>query len=318
MRTPTPDIRGIAFPLRLGEWTLAAPIRRLVVRNSGLLAGPVEEASHREEDLPVEADGYMLVQPARNGLEKGEGAEREENGLIPWVLRRGPRYFVRLEGSFDDYLARFSGKSRSNLRRKGRRLERESGEKAHFLAYRQGGFGDFYVAAREVSKHTYQEIMFGAGLPEDPVSAEAMRHQMDSGEAVGYMLFLGDVPVAYLYCPCREGIYEYQYVGFRPDYGHLSPGTVLLLRALEDVFNDPKAVAFDFTEGGGEESHKAYFATDSVIFETRVLLRQTFPNYGLIAARYSMDNISGGAGAVLSFLGVKKTIRHLMRRLAGS
>ncbi len=232
-------------------------------------------------------------------------------------MRAGPRYFVRLDGTFEEYLGRFASKTRSGLRRKWRRLVRDADEQVHFARFGAGEFDAFHAAAREVSRYTYQEIMFDAGLPDDSESAALMQAQMEAGKASGFVLFIGETPVAYLYCPCAKGVYEYQYVGFRPDYSRWSPGTVLLLMVFEALFADPEATAFDFTEGAGEGSHKAFYATDSVEFETVVLLRRTLRNHALIQSRRLADACSTCAGALLRRLGVKGRVRSWMRGIRG-
>lgn len=316
MNAEESGLREIGFPLRLGEWTLTTPTRRLVARRSGVLERAVPEAELATGRLPAEADGYLLVRAVPEAG-SGAAAPAAEAGLLRWVMRRGPRHYVRLHGTFEDYLARFSAKTRSGLRRKQRRLERESGGAVRFAACGPGEFAAFHEAARAVSRRTYQEIMFDAGLPEDDEDVAAMERAMNAGEARGFLLFVGEVPVAYLYCPCRDGVYEYQYVGFRPEYGQWSPGTVLLLRVLEHLFADPDAVAFDFTEGAGEGSHKAFYATDSVDFETVVLLRRTLRNRSMIVLREALDGTSGLAGRVLARLGLKEHVRRWLRASRG-
>ena len=311
------DVRRITIPIRIGEWTLAAPARDLHVRRAGIFDGPRSRIGPDAVRVPEGADGCLLVQPVP---EPGDAAARPEApppGMIRWTLGVGPRYFIRLEGTFDEYLARFSAKTRSGLRRKWRRLLREAGDEVRFARFGAGEFAAFHESAREVSRHTYQEIMFDAGLPDDPQSEAFMRRRMDAGRAEGFVLFIGDTPVAYLYCPCANGVYEYQYVGFRPDYGHWSPGTVLLLMVLEALFDEPGAAAFDFTAGAGESSHKSFYATDSKHFETVVILHRTPANQALILSRRLADSFSELVGAVLRTLGVKRRVRSWIRAARG-
>lgn len=310
-------VRQIGFPIRLGEWTLAVPTRRLAVWKLGVLDEPGDRVPVDIADMPQDADGYMLVQPDGYSVGENPTAKVAPGRMLYWTIRRGPRYFVRLDGTFEEYLGRFSTKTRSSLRRKWRRLVREAEDTVRFVRYGAGGFEEFYQSAREVSRYTYQEIMFDAGLPDDAESARSMREQMDAGGAAGFVLFVGSAPIAYLYCPAERGVFEYQYVGFRPDYARWSPGTVLLLMALEQLFEDSEAIAFDFTEGGGESSHKAFYATDSVGFETMAVLPGTLRNRCLILARAGVDRMSLAAGKFLSALGVKEHARKLLRRWRG-
>ncbi|WP_440997104.1 GNAT family N-acetyltransferase [Arhodomonas sp. SL1] len=305
-------VQEIGFPLRLGEWTLACPTRRLAVQRMGVLdRGGGSDLEFREP--PPGSPGAFVVCPVR----APRGRFGWSHGRLRWVIRRGPRYFIRLEGSYEDYLARFSGKTRSGLRRKARKLARAVDGAVDVRAYGRGDFSSFHEAAAAISRRSYQCIMFDAGLPEDAGSIRALEAAMNRGEAQGFVLFAAGEPLAYLYCPCADGVYEYQYVGYRPEHAGLSPGTVLLLAVLERLFADPRALAFDFTEGAGEASHKAFYATDSVTFETVAYLRPTPGNLTLIAARESVDGVSAVAGSVLKRLGAKEALRAWMRRRKG-
>ena len=56
-------------------------------------------------------------------------------------------------------------------------------------------------------------------------------------------------PIAFLYCPLEQGVLEYRYMGYDPDFAELSPGSVLLWQALEQSFADPACRFFDFAGG---------------------------------------------------------------------
>ncbi|MCO6439788.1 MAG: GNAT family N-acetyltransferase [Nitrococcus mobilis] len=310
------QLREIGFPIRLGEWTLATPLRTLVVRRAGVLDREHPPEWPRLSDLPNGADGFMLVRRAETASRRRRPVSFAD-GVLRWTIQRGPRHFVRLDGTFDEYLQRFSPKTRSGLRRKLRRIERDSGAKVSFRIYSESEFPAFHQTAIDVSRATYQEIMFDAGLPADEASKRKMADAMAAGRAEGYVLFIGDDPVAYLYCPIRNGVAEYEFVGYRPEFARLSPGTVLLMRVLESLFARADVRAFDFTEGAGKGSHKSFYATDSEEFETVVLLRPTVSNVALILFRETIGGISGTLGYALDTLGVKMRVRGWMRKVRG-
>lgn len=310
------QIREIGLPIRLGEWTLATPLRNLAVRRSGVLDRDDPSEWLRLCDLPTAVDGLMLVRRAERASKRRWPASFA-NGALLWTIQRGPRYFIRLDGTFAEYLQRFSPRTRSGLRRKLRRIERDTGATVSFRSYAKSEFPAFHQTASAVSRSTYQEIMFDAGLPTDEASKRKMAEAMAAGRAEGYVLFVGDEPVAYLYCPIRNGVAEYEFVGYRPDFASLSPGTVLLMRVLENLFARKDVRAFDFTEGAGKGSHKSFYATDSEDFETVVLLRPTLSNVAVIVSRETIEALSATLGYALDRLGVKMRVRSWMRKVRG-
>lgn len=309
--------RPIDLPLRLGEWTVAAPVKRLLVDRRSVLESIGRRPRPARASLPAEADGFMCIVPTNDGsaVPRGLGLR---NGLIYRLADDSMRHYVDLSGDFDAYLGRFSGKTRNGLRRKVRRFTRAFGEPALGVYGRgEGGFEAFFDAARTVSVETYQERMFDAGLPTEPDAIAAMRSALTDGQAYGYVLFAGAEPVAYLYCPVVGNALEYQYVGFRPRYAGHSPGTVLLMLVFERLFEEGKLSVFDFCEGSHADGYKAFFATDGVAFQTVFLLRPTPKNTLLLGSQWLCDRASETAGAVLSRLGLKQQVRTLMRRWRG-
>ena len=73
---------------------------------------------------PAEGDGYLIVSLAGECLPLLLAARSE---LKPFVRQAYPRFFAALDTGFDAYLAGFSAKSRSTLKRKRRKLEEAAG-----------------------------------------------------------------------------------------------------------------------------------------------------------------------------------------------
>ena len=63
----------------------------------------------------------------------------------------------------------------------------------------------------------------------------------------------------------------YAHVGHDPAFNDLSPGAVLQLEAMRDLFDEGGFARFDFTEGEGQ--HKRQFATGGVACVDLLLLR---------------------------------------------
>lgn len=180
------------------------------------------------------------------------------------VLRYIPRYYwhstIDLTLSPAQYWAQFSSKTRTGIRRKTNRLQRELGDTFVLRKFTNPSeMPEFYALARRLSAVTYQERLLGAGLPEEPEYLDEIQAAAKCGLFLGYMLLHGARPVAYMACPVQDGVVSYDHVGYDPEYRHLSPGTVLLALALDDMMSAGRFRVFDFTAGDGE--HKRLFST---------------------------------------------------------
>jgi CelD/BcsL family acetyltransferase involved in cellulose biosynthesis len=232
--------------------------------------------------------------------------------MIRYVPRQYRRHYVALEGSFADYLGKFSAKSRSTLRRKVRKFEEFSGGAIHWAEYhRPEVMAEFQRLAREVSEKTYQEKMFQAGLPAGDDFLKAMADQAARNAARGYLLFHQGKPIAYLFCPVQEGNLLYQYVGYDPAFEQWSPGTVLLFLVLEKLFAEGGKAAFDFTEGEGP--HKEFFANRSTPCADVFFFPRTPYYLALVTVHSGLFYFSRGVTRVLDRLGVKARLKKLLR-----
>ena len=134
-------------------------------------------------------------------------------------------------------------------------------------------------------------------------------------------MFFADKPIAYLYCPIRDGVVMYEYLGYLPDeqYTKLSPGTVLLWLALQSLFDEAMHHFFDFTEGSDRRTrgHKGLFSTGYRSCANVYLLKRTPSNIALVTLHASVDWLSEWVGSGLERLGLKKHVRGLLRTVRG-
>lgn len=312
----TESIRTLGLPCRLGELTLWAPQRRLWIHRADF-DDPVPEESltARFRAQASRAQGALLYAAP---VEAGDTRLRFQDGLLRYVPQEAERHLVRLEGDFEDYMALFAGKTRSTLRRKVRRFEREALPGPVFQEYRGSAeLATFLPLARQVSARSYQETMLDAGMPDDADFRNELQAAGDEDRARGYLLFHGEQPVAYLYCPLYADVARYEFVGYDPAFGRLSPGTVLLLKVLERLFPDPLVHVFDFTEGGGDDGHKAFFATETRQCGNVYYFPPTLRNLLVVLAHVSAGAVSVHTGRTLQRLGMKTRVRTALRALRG-
>jgi len=291
----------IALPLRIGARTVWTLRRRLVRRRLTL-----EEAlAGRAPALPplgAGEDGYLV-----NALPAALAAGlAEKTGLKTFVRQHYPRSYARLDLDFDDYLAGFSAKGRSTLRRKAKKLAERSGGTLDVRAYRSADeIERFHGEARALSVRTYQERLLDAGLPAGDEALDEMRALARLDRARGWLLYVDARPVSYLYAPAEGETLIYAHLGYDPDFAEFSPGTVLQLEAMRQLMTERRFRLFDFTEGDGQ--HKRQFATGSVDCVDLLLVRATPSN---LVAGHALTGFDAAVALAKRVLG-----RGIARRL---
>jgi CelD/BcsL family acetyltransferase involved in cellulose biosynthesis len=292
---------------RLGDLTLASSTRRLACRIFDPTVAP-ENAI----DVPVlpGTEGWLL-----------EGLPVPREAVFPsfaasWLIyckARYNRYFADLSGGYETYMEKFSAKTRSTFRRKLRKFSAASGGRINWSCHHQPEHMErFYRLARDISKKTYQERLLNAGLPEGDAFLCDLARRAQAGAVRGYILFLGEAPVSYLLLPIEGERAIYAFLGYDPEIAELSPGTVLLLLALEDLCRHGGVRYLDFTQGEGQ--HKELFGTFSIPCADLLLLRRSLRNRALTAAHAFWVGFEKTAGDVLDRAGVKKIVKSGLRK----
>jgi hypothetical protein len=173
---------------------------------------------------------------------------------------------------------------------------------------------EFYRDARAVSAKTYQERLMDAGLPDSPEFRSKLRDDAGGGRVRGYLLYAEGRPIAYLYAPMYQdtGILLYSHLGYDPDHERLSPGTVLQYLAIEDMFREGNLKVFDFLEG--ETQQKQLFGRQHALCADVYTLRPTPRVIFLVLLRIGTEALSSAIVRAMDFLGVKRWIKHFIRR----
>ena len=295
---------AIALPFRIGArtlWRVRRSLHRLRITLDQARSGIVPALP------PLAGDGYLIVSLPAASLPALVDAHP---GLRPFVRQRYLRFYADLDGSFDAYLAGFSGKSRSTLKRKLRRLVERSGGTLDLRCYRTPAEIDqFYPLARAISARSYQEILLDAGLPEGEAALAGMRDLAARDAVRGWILFLEGRPISYLYAPAEGTTLIYAYLGYDPDFADLSPGTVLQIEAMRQLLGEGGFRLFDFTEGEGQ--HKRLFSTGEVECVDLLLLRPTPSN---LAAGWALAGFDGAIALAKKTLAAPP-LQGLARRL---
>jgi hypothetical protein len=296
----------------LGEiklFTFNFPLLVLDTHFTELEAGSSELKLNLKELQPDLKGILIRSQPVQERLERISVLE----DWIRYVPAQYQRFHVDLQGSFSDYLKKFSPKSRSTLRRKVRRFIRFSQGRLDWQEFKKfEDMDEFYRLAREISKTTYQERLLDVGLPDDEDFRQQLNALARRDLIRGYILFHDGTPIAYLFCTVREGgILLYRYLGFDPQYQVWSPGTVLHYLVLEKLFNEGDLRMLDFTEGEGPQ--KRFFSTGSTRCADVFYFRRTGLNYFILYLHTAADLLSASIVRFLTWLGLKGPVKRLFR-----
>jgi len=230
--------RAVPIRFQLSDWTLFSVALRLQ-----------EQAVHPLRDLPppfvldgppgappLGTEGYLFRSvPIACELPRISTI----GGFLRYVPLQYQHGYIDLRTSFDAYQKRFSSKSRSTITRKVRRYADHCGGTILWRTYKQPDeMREFLRLARLISKRTYQEKLLAAGIPESEDFIARAETLAANQQVRAYILFDGERPVSYMYCPVRSGVVFYAYLGYDPDYFHWSVGTVLLWFVIGQLFDE--------------------------------------------------------------------------------
>ena len=309
--------RRLSLPLRIGELTLAHFVCQVLVHNEPLSASiaqqPWQLASNEQPDSEVA--GYQVK---GSWVPDQQIRMRIQGQWIHYVYSVYPRYYLDLSAGYDEYKSKFSSKSLYNLRRQRRLFFEAIKVPAAVVAARTPEeVLAFYGRAREVSRGTYQERLLQAGLPEHEEFQRQMMALAGAGGVRGYLLPGADGrDAAYMYCIVQGRDVVCKYIGYDPALAKLSPGSTLLLMAIEDLFAEGAFTYFDFEEGGAQ--YKKQFSTAFAPCGNLLLLRNSPWNLAGMCTHRFAGVASAFLSRTLERLGLKAALRKLLRRRAAS
>lgn len=310
--TPQWQETTYALSYRIGELTLLArEFPALALKNHFL-----ELSTNPDEPLPppellegkVKA-AIVLSHPVEARLPRLHSSA----SLLRYIPSHYTHYYTGLSGTFESYLSKFSAKTRNTLKRKVRRFL-EHGDGSGIREYnRADQMEEFLSLARAISSTTYQEKLFDAGIPIEPEFLSELQDRARHNKVRAYLLFLRQEPVAYLCCPADGDVLLYTYLGYKPEYAELSPGTVLQYLVFDQLFREQQFTIFDFTQGQG--AHKRFFSTHERLCADLLYFPKTLSSRFWTRLHAGIDDTSAFVGQTLEYMGLKARIKRLIRRL---
>jgi CelD/BcsL family acetyltransferase involved in cellulose biosynthesis len=261
-------IEDVRLSCRLGYRAVYSPrVRALTVVNGGFLG----------EHTRANADA--LLAELRRSLAGGEADVAQLRNLLvgsplhvaattapPFLARQHlstplVRRHLRIRSSLDEFLQSRSSSTRQSVRRYGRKLEKEFGDRLSLEVFRdESEIGRFFAAADEIGRKTYQHGL-GVALADDPVARRLAELAARRGWFRAYVLSIDGLPAAFWYGHRYRGVFATGVPGYDPAYAHLHTGTFVLMRLIDDLSGDGETEILDF--GSGDAEYKRRFGDES-------------------------------------------------------
>jgi CelD/BcsL family acetyltransferase involved in cellulose biosynthesis len=261
-------IEHAPFACRLGYKTIYRPTLKTLRVSHGGVSGADDEMTARDvfgrvEQALAEGDAEVAVLPA---VRIGSPLDRAATEM-PGVLRRG-RFSTQvthrrliLPPTYDALMATRDKRSRYNLKRQGKLLANEFGERLSTRLLRDPeDFERVFEQLEQIASKTYQRGL-GAGFADTLERRELVRVAMEHGWFRAWVMSIDEEPVAFWQGNILGGTYYSSSTGYDPAYTKQGVGTILLLRLFEELCADPEVQVVDF--GWGDAVYKRRWANDS-------------------------------------------------------
>jgi CelD/BcsL family acetyltransferase involved in cellulose biosynthesis len=307
---------------RVGYLSLADfPVRRAVLCGDALLAPEDEGVAEAMLEAAARDDAYGVVFleciPTDSFLFRLLGRSASIRASF-WVddEARMPHRMIQLPASFEEYLGKFSAKTRQTLKYKVRKLEKACGGKLSVECVRRPSEVDrFLERAERVSRRSWQGTRLDQVIQAETLGPR-IRAFAEAGMLRSYVLSSGEEPIAFVLGVQADGVYDYEHPAYDPAYAAHHPGTVLLYRLLEDLFAHDRPELFDF--GYGENEYKRIFSNLTEDAANVMLVHKG----ASLAVPYGLHRAcratSGAARAALDRFELRERVRHLLRGRAPS
>jgi hypothetical protein len=232
--------------------------------------------------------------------------------MIACVRQHYNRYFADLKDGFDHYFAGLPAATQLRLRRLAKQAAEVSGGVLDVRRFRTPDeMLGFHDVARRISIRGYQDRLFTGGLPDDDAFVASMQSLAAADRVRAWLLYIAGEPAAYLYCPLNGDTLRHEHAGIDPAFADFSPGGVLHLEAMRDLFQERRFIRYDFIEG--ECSHKRQLATGGIPCIDMLLLRASLANRLTTVALGGFDRAAVIARQANDALGLNRLAEKLRR-----
>jgi hypothetical protein len=286
-----------------------------VTLDAMLLDAPFTHVKDDHATLPpppeVFPDGIEAARIHACPIGSGARAISLVDGTVRYVSAQYRHFYIDLAGPFEEYLRKFSSKSRCTLRRKLKKFLLAAGAEQPFLEFsRPEEMARFQHLAAQVSRQTYQHRLLGLSIPDGEQYLRELSDLAAEDRLRGYILMQRGTPVAYNLCVGLGSTLTLDKTGFDPEFAGWHPGTVLQFLTIERLYAEQRFRIYDF--GSGDFRYKEFFATGSVRCADILYLRRSLRILAVVAAHHALDFVSDGLKGILDAVGLKDRVKKLL------
>jgi hypothetical protein len=165
-----------------------------------------------------------------------------------------------------------------------------------------------------VARQSYQRGL-GVGFSLTPTILSRLEFEASKGWLRAYVLYLDDTPCSFWIGSLRDGVFLSDYLGFDPAYAKYGPGLHLIVKVMEELFDDPRdglvTERIDF--GIGEASYKMRLSNsewqEAIIYIFAPRLKAVSVN----ALRSTVGMINSCAKRILRATGMLESVKRVWR-----
>ena len=311
-------VEDVRLPAKLGYKTLWRPrVRALTVSYGGVLGhgdggaaaavlGEIQSALRRGEADVARLRKLEVGSPLHEAARSIPGRLARDRLTIP-----SPHWRASLEGTYDDYLARRSPKTRANLRRYGRKFEAAFPDGIELRSFREPADLDRLLGdTRVVYEGTYHRAL-GLGFSGSRVERELTTLALARGWFRGFVLYVNGKPCAFWHGIRYGRVFSTGPTGYDPAFGTHRIGTYVLGRMVEELSREEDLDWIDF--GFGDAEYKQHFGDDSWLEEDVLVWAQRPRPIRLNATRTALLAADRSARSLLRRGGLLTRVRRLWR-----
>lgn len=322
------SLKGIApflrkdWPLKwhLGELSVAAfPLTRLRLLG-GNLAFPEDEAScdmlFRRvlseggfdalffDEIPVDSFFWNYLKTSK----------LIRDSFLPYQPNAPSlRPILRIKGTFEEYMGKFSSKHRNTLLRRVKKLREGALGEMRLARYESPDEVEAFLGeAVEISRKTYQWRLHQRGLSATDLLRRRLQFAARRGWMRCYLLFCGESACAFIVGYQYQGTFVLDEIGHDPEHSKYSVGTVLQLLCVEDLFSYNRASIFDLQDYA---RYKDELANESYLQGRIFLFQRSVYSRFLRAGHRACSLITRSASSALDRWGLKSKARKAVRAL---
>jgi hypothetical protein len=220
---------------------------------------------------------------------------------------------TNVPGTAKEFYAGIRRKRKKEWNRLSRRLEDAAGGPVKVECYENANQVEHFVeVAARISNMTYKDAL-DAGFSDSASTHSLLAQAAERGRWRAYVLYAGQVPCAYETGIVYGRVYFAEAIGFSPEWGSFSPGTILFVKALEDLSQNTPVEIFDY--GFGSAGYKERFGSKSWPEASVYIFAPRFCPVMINILRSSVRNMNANLQFVVKKMGYLRWIKRHWRNL---